>query len=110
MKKEEPLIRQEEEAFVKGLEETQDLMTKMNPSQIDIYQAAFGVGVGEDETAVFAQFICKKIQSRVLKHTFDKSQTLTKHDDKPFSEEHIKRKSKTTVDDRKDEADEQPKK
>jgi len=27
----------EDEVFVRNLEETQDLMSKMNPSQIDIY-------------------------------------------------------------------------
>ena len=40
-------------------------MNKMDPSQIDMFQVAFGGG-GDEETA-YAQAICKKIQQRAVK-------------------------------------------
>ena len=48
-------------------------MAKMNPSHIDLYQAAFGGGSGEGgEDIAYAQVICKKIQSRIEKKALNK--------------------------------------
>ena len=88
--------------FVKGLEETRDLISKMNPSQIDLFTAAFGANCsgsanntssninynsgtiasnvnnhGEyssmgDDTNAFAQMICKKIQASIEKKALNK--------------------------------------
>lgn len=46
-------------------------MNKMNPSQIDMYQAAFGGGGEED--IVYASMICKKIQQRAVKKAVTRS-------------------------------------
>lgn len=44
------------------------MMSKINPSTIDMYQVAFG-----QEEALYAQQICKKIQQRAVKRVVNKS-------------------------------------
>lgn len=56
------VMKIEEENFIKNLPETADLMTKINPSQIDIYKAAFG-----GESAAYALAISKKLQLRSIR-------------------------------------------
>ncbi|CDW71658.1 ph domain containing protein [Stylonychia lemnae] len=62
------IFKQEEENFVKQLPETIDLMNKLNPNAIDLFQAAFG-----QEDAVYASNICKKIQQKAIKRAMSKS-------------------------------------
>lgn len=87
------VFKQDEENFVRGLPETTELMNKMNPNQIDIYEAAFGA-----EDAIHAQQVCKKIQSRAVKKVMTKSFIKnTKNDELEFSRNNQGERFKTEV-------------
>lgn len=67
-------------------------MNKMNPSKIDLYQAAFG-----NEEVAYSQMICKKIQQKAVKKVMTKSFAKVNNDELEFNKELKEERFKTEV-------------
>ena len=63
----------DEEQFIASLPETNDLMNKINPSQIDLFHAAFG-----SEDLAYALLIKKKLKQKAQKKALKKQRSKSR--------------------------------
>ena len=69
-------------------------MAKMNPNQVDLFQAAFG-----NEEAQYAAKICKKIQQRAVQKAIEKKHENEKEElQRRNTKKETKKKGKTDID------------